>query len=99
MLSTQETQELERLTRTIHFQILREHGNDPDGAQELALTALHNQLCQMVNGEDSSWHGRWCLSAPIGFGKSSAVATFLAAAFQMNLLGNGVTVTVRFGLP
>lgn len=94
MLSTKEAHELERLTRTIHFQILREHGNVPDGAQELALTALHNQLCQMVNGEDSSWHGRWCLSAPIGFGKSSAVAAFLAAAFQMGLLANGVTVTL-----
>lgn len=94
MLSAKEANELERLTRTIHFQILKEHGNDPDGAQELGLTALHNQLCQMVNGEDSNHHGRWCLSAPIGFGKSSAVAAFLAAAFQMSLLGNGVTVTL-----
>ncbi|QOJ36864.1 MAG: hypothetical protein HRU82_18755 [Nitrospira sp.] len=92
MLSTHEAQELERLTTTIHFQILREHGNNPDDAQELALRAIHNQLVGMVT-EDSRMHGRWCLSAPIGFGKSSAVAAFLAAAFQKKLLGR-ITVTI-----
>lgn len=56
MLSTHEAQELERLTTTIHFQILREHGNNPDDAQELALRAIHNQLVGMVT-EDSRMHG------------------------------------------
>ncbi len=89
MISTQESQALEQLTSTIHFQILREHGTVPSDAHALALRALHQQLCQMVNGENSSWQGRWCLSAPIGFGKSSAVAAFLSAAWQLGVLGTG----------
>jgi hypothetical protein len=94
MLSTKESQELELLTSTIHFQILREHGTIPDAAHRQALKALHQQLAAMVDGEASNWHGRWCLSAPIGFGKSSAVAAFLSAAWQLGFLGNGVTLTI-----
>ncbi len=94
MISTNESQALEQLTSAIHFQILREHGTVPSDAHALALSALHQQLCQMVNGERSSWHGRWCLSAPIGFGKSGAAAAFLPAAWQLGLLGNGITLTM-----
>jgi hypothetical protein len=92
MLSTTEAQELEALTSDIHFQILREHGNRPDAAQQLALRAVHNQLAGMVT-EDSPMQGRWCLAAPIGFGKSSAVAAFLSAAWQKGFLGK-ITVTI-----
>jgi hypothetical protein len=92
MLSTHEAQELETLTSELHFQILREHGNRPDAAQQLALRAVHNQLAGMVT-EGSPMQGRWCLSAPIGFGKSSAVAAFLSAARQLGFLGK-LTVTI-----
>jgi hypothetical protein len=92
MIDQYQAAELEQLTSQIHFQILREHGNRPDDAQELSLRAVHNQLVGMVT-DGSPLHGRWCLSAPIGFGKSSAVAAFLSAAWQLSLLDR-ITVTI-----
>ena len=94
MITNAQAAELLQLTSTIHFQILREHGTIPDQAHAMALTALHDLLCSMVNGEDVSQHGRWAFAAPIGFGKSSGVAAFLAAAYQLGLLGNGITLTL-----
>jgi hypothetical protein len=78
----------------IHFQILRDHGTIPDQAYTMALEALHDLLCSMVNGEDRSQHGRWAFAAPIGFGKSSGIAAFLAAAYQLRLLGNSIAITL-----
>jgi hypothetical protein len=94
MITNTQAQELKHLTTTIHLQILREHGTIPDHAHGMALEALHEMLCSMVNGEDVSQHGRWAFAAPIGFGKSSGVAAFLAAAYQLGLLGNGITMTL-----
>jgi hypothetical protein len=92
MLSTKDAKQLEERSYTIHTQLLEEHGNVLDNAHRLALRAIHNQLANMVNGEDSHWHGRFGVAAPIGFGKSSAIAAFIAAAHQLRLLGNGVTL-------
>ena len=94
MITNAQAAELLQLTSTIHFQILRQHGTIPDQAHAMALTTLHDLLCSMVNGEDVSQHGRWAFAAPIGFGKSSGVAAFLAAAYQLGLLGNGLTLTL-----
>jgi hypothetical protein len=94
MITNAQAAELLQLTSTIHFQILREHGTIPDQAHTMALTALHELLCSMVSGEDVSQHGRWAFAAPIGFGKSSGVAAFLSAAHQLQLLGNGITITL-----
>lgn len=94
MITNAQGQELKNLTTMIHLQILRDHGTIPDHAHGMALEALHELLCSMVNGEDRSQHGRWAFAAPIGFGKSSGVAAFLSAARQLGLLGNGITMTL-----
>jgi hypothetical protein len=94
MITTAQADTLLQRTSMIHFQILKEHGTIPDHAHGMALTALHELLCSMVNGEDVSQHGRWAFAAPIGFGKSSGVAAFLSAAYQLGLLGNGITMTL-----
>lgn len=93
MLSTKEAQDLLELSFLIHTQILEEHGNVLNHPHEVALRALHSQLAGMVDGEASEWQGRWGLAAPVGFGKSSGIAAFIAAAYQKKFLGNGVTLT------
>ena len=94
MITNAQAQELKHRTSMIHFQILRDHGTIPDQAHAMALEALHDLLCSMVNGEDRSQHGRWAFAAPIGFGKSSGIAAFLAAAYQLRLLGNSIAITL-----
>jgi len=93
MLSTEDADKLSALSFRIHTQILTEFGNQLNAEHTLALKGIHEHLANMVNGEASNWHGRWALSAPIGFGKSSAVAAFISAAWQLGFLGNGVTLT------
>lgn len=94
MLSKQQAQELSERSYLIHTQILTEHGNVLNHPHHLALQAIHQTLAGMVCGESSEWHGRWGLSAPVGFGKSSAIASFISAAWQLGFLGNGVTMTL-----
>ena len=92
MLTTTQTNELESLTTCIHAQILAEHGSSADAATELAQKALHNLMAGMCNGENTKRHARVNFAAPTGFGKSTACAAFLIAAYQLGLLGAGVSV-------
>lgn len=93
MISQHDAQRLADLSYLIHTQILTEYGNQLNDPRKLALKAVHQQLAAMVNGDNTDQHGRWALSAPIGFGKSSGMAAFISAAWQLNLLGHGVTLT------
>ncbi len=93
MLTIQQAEQLEHETTTLHFKILRRHGNVLSEAHQLCLTAIHNQLTQMCLGETSEAYGRWYLSAGVGFGKSTAVASFIVTAWRLGLLGNGVSIT------
>ena len=92
MLTTTQTNELESLTTRIHAQILAEHGSSADAATELAQKALHNLMAGMCNGENTTRHARVNFAAPTGFGKSTACAALLIAAYQLGLLGAGVSV-------
>lgn len=92
MLTTTQTNELESLTTCIHAQILAEHGSSADAATELAQKALHNLMAGMCNGENTTRHARVNFAAPTGFGKSTACAALLIAAYQLGLLGAGVSV-------
>ncbi len=94
MLSTKDAQKLYDTSLQIHTQILTDHGNVLNRPHELAIQAIHQTLAGMVNAECPTWFGRWGIAAPVGFGKSSAIAAFLSAAWQLKLLGNGVTMTL-----
>lgn len=74
MITKREAHELSERSYLIHTQILTDHGNVLNHPHRLALQAIHETLAGMVCGESSEWHGRWGLSAPVGFGKSSAIA-------------------------
>ncbi|MEO7862016.1 MAG: hypothetical protein ABIU05_16600, partial [Nitrospirales bacterium] len=93
MLSTKQAAELAALSDLIHEQMLREYGSSADAPTALAHRALHRLLTGMVNGEDTSGHVRMTFAAPTGFGKSSACAAFLIAAYQLDFLGTCLSVT------
>jgi hypothetical protein len=92
MLTAPQAKELESLTTLIHAQILAEHGSSADAATQLAQKALHNLMAGMCNGGDHTRHARVNFAAPTGFGKSTACAALLIAAYQLGLLGHGVSV-------
>ena len=99
MLSTQQTHELESLTTRIHAQILHDYGSSADAPTELAHRALHNLLAGMFDRENPARQARVSFAAPTGFGKSTACAALILAAYQLQhpdgrrFLGNGVSVT------
>jgi hypothetical protein len=92
MLSTKQAHDLAVLSDQIHEQMLRDYGSSADAPTALAHRTLHRLLTGMVNGEDTSGHARVTFAAPCGFGKSSACAAFLIAAYQLGFLGKYISV-------
>ena len=99
MLTTEQAAELAVLSDQIHEQMLRDYGSSADAPTALAHRALHRLLTGMVTSGDTastregSPSTRITFAAPTGFGKSSACAAFLIAAYQRGLLGKGISVT------